>query len=61
MWARMIAAVTGHATLAEVERYTRDADRAGLADAGFAKLAGRAKREQTLANVSPMFAKKAEK
>ncbi len=36
-----IAAVTGHATLAEVERYTRAADRTGLADAGFEKLAKR--------------------
>lgn len=55
----MIAAVTGHATLAEVERYTRDADRAGLADESFAKMVNRAKREQTLANVSPMFARRA--
>lgn len=33
-----ISAVTGHATLAEVERYTRAADRSGMADAGFEKL-----------------------
>ena len=31
--AHQIAAVTGHATLQEVERYTRDAARSGLADA----------------------------
>lgn len=36
--AKEIAAVLGHATLAEVERYTRDADQVGLADAAVAKL-----------------------
>lgn len=34
-----IMAVTGHRTLAEVERYTRSARMARLADSGFAKLA----------------------
>lgn len=36
--AKEIAAVLGHATLAEVERYTRDADQARLADAAVARL-----------------------
>ncbi len=52
-----IAAVTGHATLAEVERYTRAAERAGMADSGFAKLGGRMNREQSLANRPTRFAK----
>jgi integrase len=33
-----IAAITGHATLKEVERYTRDASRAMMADSGMAKV-----------------------
>lgn len=36
--AHEIMAVTGHKTLAEVERYTRDANKAKLADAAMAKL-----------------------
>ena len=36
--AKQIAAVLGHATLSEVERYTRDADQVGLADAAVDKL-----------------------
>ncbi|MDH3667654.1 MAG: tyrosine-type recombinase/integrase [Paracoccaceae bacterium] len=53
-----IAAVTGHATLSEVERYTRAAKRSGLADAGFEKLDSWSKREQTLANHPKRFVKK---
>ncbi len=34
-----IMAVTGHKTMAEVERYTRDADRAKLANSGIKKMA----------------------
>lgn len=56
-----IAAVTGHKTLAEVERYTRAADRAHLADAGFEKLAARSNREQTLTNHPARFAKSEKK
>lgn len=36
--AKQIAAVLGHATLAEVETYTRDADQVGLADAAVSRL-----------------------
>ena len=53
-----IAAVTGHVTLKEVERYTRAADRSVLADAGFDKLANRPEREQVVANHPKRFAKK---
>jgi integrase len=53
-----IAAVTGHATLKEVERYTRDAARSGLADAAFDKQETWAKREQGVANHPKRFAKK---
>ena len=52
-----IAAVTGHATLQEVERYTRDAQRSGLADSGFEKLGTWSKREQVVANHPKRFAK----
>lgn len=37
-----IAALSGHLSLKEVERYTREFDRARAAEAGFAKLIGRA-------------------
>lgn len=57
----MIAAVTGHATLGEVERYTRAADRAGLADQGFEMMADSMNREQKLTNHPTRFAKKGEK
>lgn len=36
--AKQIAAVLGHSTLSEVERYTRDADQQRLADAAFGRL-----------------------
>jgi integrase len=52
-----IAAVTGHATLQEVERYTRDAQRSGLADSGFDKLGAWSKREQVVASHPKRFAK----
>lgn len=38
--AKQIAAVLGHATLAEVERYTRDADQEALADEAVDRLQG---------------------
>ncbi len=53
-----IAAVTGHSTLKEVDRYTRDAGRAGLADAAFEKQATWSKREQVLTNHPKRFVKK---
>ncbi len=48
--ANAIAAVTGHTTLKEVERYTRDADQALLADRAIATLPGGENDEQKLSN-----------
>jgi len=58
--ASRIAAVTGHATLKEVERYTRAADQVGLADAAIASIGG-THGEQDLANRSDGLAKTAPK
>lgn len=55
--AHQIAAVTGHATLKEVERYTVDAARSGLADAAFAKQDIWSKREQVVTNHPNRFVK----
>jgi integrase len=52
-----IMAVTGHKTLAEVERYTSAALREGLADAAMQKLLTRPNREQTVVNLPHRFAK----
>lgn len=49
--AHEIMAVTGHKTLAEVERYTATALREGMADSAFAKLLSRPNREQTVVNL----------
>jgi len=38
--AHELMAISGHKTLAEVQRYTKDADRKKLADSGMAKLRG---------------------
>jgi hypothetical protein len=38
--AKMIMAVLGHTTLAEAERYTEEADQAGLAEDAVIKLEG---------------------
>lgn len=51
-------AVTGHKTLAEVQRYTESAMREGLADEAFAKLISRPNREQTVANLPQRFVTK---
>lgn len=56
-----ISAVTGHATLGEVERYTRAADRSGMADAGFEKLTEWSKGEQKLTNHPLRFVKSEKK
>lgn len=48
---KAIMAVTGHTTLKEIERYTRDADQARLADAAVATMPARAEREQDLSNL----------
>lgn len=51
-----IMAITGHKTLAEVQRYTESALREGLADTAMEKLLARPNREQTVVNLSPRFA-----
>jgi len=51
-----IMAVTGHKTLAEVERYTTAACREGLADGAMQKLLSRPNREQTVVNLPSRFA-----
>ena len=58
--ALMIAAVTGHKTLSEVQRYTEKADRSKLATGGIALITG-TKPAQKLANLNPRFAKKSDK
>ncbi|MEM9763043.1 MAG: tyrosine-type recombinase/integrase [Pseudomonadota bacterium] len=55
--ANEIAAVTGHKTLAEVQRYTAAANREGMADAALEKLLARPNGEQTVANLPSRFAK----
>lgn len=54
--AHEIMSVTGHKTLAEVQRYTEAALREGLADSAIAKLLSRPNREQTVVNLSERFA-----
>ena len=54
-------AVTGHKTLAEVQRYTETAMREGLADSAHAKLLSRPNREQTVVNLPQRFANKSTK
>lgn len=54
-------AVTGHKTLAEVQRYTESAVREGLADSAFGKLLSRPNREQTVVNLPGRFAKNSAK
>ncbi|HHX90979.1 MAG TPA: tyrosine-type recombinase/integrase [Paracoccus sp.] len=56
--AHEIMAVTGHKTLAEVQRYTESAMREGLADEVFAKLISRPNREQTVVNLPHRFTTK---
>lgn len=54
--AHEIMSVTGHKTLAEVQRYTEAALREGLADSAMEKLLLRPNREQTVVNLSAKFA-----
>lgn len=54
--ANVIAAISGHKTLREVERYTRAADQAHMAQAGMNMISGNRK-EQTVANPETRFAK----
>jgi len=58
---KQIAAVTGHKTLAEVQRYTETADRQLLADQGFELLLARPNGEQTVVNFPDRFTKKSGK
>ena len=55
--AHEIMSVTGHKTLAEVQRYTETAMREGLADSAHIKLLSRPNREQTVVNLPQRFAK----
>jgi len=55
--AHEIMAVTGHATLAEVTRYTKDANRPKLARWGHSESSSRTKIEQTLTNLNSRFVK----
>ncbi|MEL7175234.1 MAG: tyrosine-type recombinase/integrase, partial [Pseudomonadota bacterium] len=50
--AKEIASVTGHKTLAEVQRYTDAADREHLADQAFDKLSERTIPQQKVVNLS---------
>ena len=59
--AHEIMAVTGHKTLAEVQRYTETAMREGLADSAHAKLLARPNRQQTLVKLPHRFANKSTK
>jgi integrase len=52
-----IAAITGHATLKEIERYTKTADRKRLAAAAMTKM----KREHPVSNLAPRFDTSGEK
>jgi integrase len=56
--AHEIMAVTGHKTLAEVQRYTETATREGLADSAMGKLITRPNREQTVVNLPERFTTK---
>lgn len=54
--AHEIMSITGHKTLAEVQRYTEAALREGLADSAMTKLLSRPNREQTVVNLPVRFA-----
>ncbi len=56
--AHAIMAVTGHTTLKEVERYTRDVDQARLADGAIASMPDGDKAEQKLSNLERRLDKK---
>ncbi|SEL87422.1 Site-specific recombinase XerD [Roseivivax marinus] len=55
--AHEIGAVTGHKTLSEVQRYTADAQREGMADSAFCKLIARPNGERSVTNLTDRFAK----
>jgi hypothetical protein len=47
-------AISGHKTLAEVQRYTKDADRKKLADSGMAKLRSQSENSNVTNIESPL-------
>jgi hypothetical protein len=53
-----IMSITGHKTLAEVQRYIAEANRELMADAPMNKLMARPNGEQTMVNLTDMFATK---
>jgi len=55
--AHEIGAVTGHKTLSEVQRYTAEAQREGMADSAFDKLIARPNGERNVVNLPERFAK----
>jgi Phage integrase family len=50
--AHELMAISGHKTLSEVQRYTKDADRKKLADSGMAKLRGQSE-NTNVTNIAP--------
>lgn len=54
--AHEIGAVTGHKTLSEVQRYTAEAQREGMADSAFDKLMARPNGERNVVNLPERFA-----
>ena len=52
--AHELMAISGHKTLAEVQRYTKDADRKKLADSGMAKLRGQSENSNVTNIESPL-------
>lgn len=58
---KRIQAVTGHRTLKEVERYTRESDQQALADAAVASMPDRSDREQNFPNPGERLDKKKRK
>jgi integrase len=52
--AHELMAISGHKTLAEVQRYTKDADRKKLADSGMAKLRGHSENSNVTNIESPL-------
>ncbi len=53
-----IQSITGHKTLSEVDRYTKEANRENLANSASMKLENSLNQEQTLVNLSNRFANK---
>jgi integrase len=58
---KKIQAITGHRTLAEIERYTRAADQGRLADEAVDSMPDRSDREQNFPNLSEKLDKKQRK